>query len=202
MGCDTRCRSTSGASAGSRPTTSTRRIWSSLATATSSQPWRAASVPLRRRVRRRDRSASSLAPARPRPRAAAASRFAEFRTRGASAECSLDVDSENPTGATKLYERAGMTVEIGGRRLRARARMKLRAPRDDDFDAILELMNAHQVGRVRGGRRHRRRAPHVADHAEHRARARHQGARGGRTSRRVRRRRQDERAIRRAGGPT
>jgi hypothetical protein len=23
----------------------------------------------------------------------------------------LDVDSENPTGATKLYERAGMSVE-------------------------------------------------------------------------------------------
>jgi mycothiol synthase len=36
--------------------------------------------------------------------------FAEFRKRGAP-HVKLDVDSENPTGATKLYERAGMSVE-------------------------------------------------------------------------------------------
>jgi mycothiol synthase len=36
--------------------------------------------------------------------------FADFRKRGAP-HVKLDVDSENPTGATKLYERAGMSVE-------------------------------------------------------------------------------------------
>ncbi|MGZ8605159.1 MAG: GNAT family N-acetyltransferase, partial [Actinomycetota bacterium] len=35
--------------------------------------------------------------------------FAELRSRGI-ARCELGVDSENPTGATKLYERAGMQV--------------------------------------------------------------------------------------------
>src|SRR6185295_667629 len=34
---------------------------------------------------------------------------------------------------------------VRGRGLRARTDMKLRAPRDDDFDAMLELMNAHQL---------------------------------------------------------
>ncbi len=37
--------------------------------------------------------------------------FDEFRRRGL-ARAMLTVDSENPTGATRLYERAGMTVEI------------------------------------------------------------------------------------------
>jgi mycothiol synthase len=36
--------------------------------------------------------------------------FAQFRTRGAP-QVKLDVDSENPTGATRLYERAGMSIE-------------------------------------------------------------------------------------------
>jgi mycothiol synthase len=36
--------------------------------------------------------------------------FAEFRKRGAP-HVSLGVDSENPTGATRLYEKAGMHVE-------------------------------------------------------------------------------------------
>ncbi len=36
--------------------------------------------------------------------------FAEFRSRGARF-CGLGVDSENPTGATRLYERAGMRVD-------------------------------------------------------------------------------------------
>ena len=36
--------------------------------------------------------------------------FAEFRMRGAS-HMRLDVDAENPTDATRLYERAGMSVE-------------------------------------------------------------------------------------------
>jgi mycothiol synthase len=38
--------------------------------------------------------------------------FAELRRRGI-ARCELSVDSENPTGATKLYERAGMQVAYG-----------------------------------------------------------------------------------------
>ena len=37
--------------------------------------------------------------------------FVEFRRRGLS-RAGLDVDSENPTGATRLYERAGMRVEL------------------------------------------------------------------------------------------
>ena len=37
--------------------------------------------------------------------------FDEFRRRGL-ARARLTVDSENPTGATRLYERAGMTVEL------------------------------------------------------------------------------------------
>ena len=37
--------------------------------------------------------------------------FEEFRSRGL-ARAVLSVDSENPTGATRLYERAGMTVEL------------------------------------------------------------------------------------------
>jgi ribosomal protein S18 acetylase RimI-like enzyme len=36
--------------------------------------------------------------------------FGEFRRRGL-AKAMLGVDSENPTGATRLYERAGMRVE-------------------------------------------------------------------------------------------
>jgi mycothiol synthase len=38
--------------------------------------------------------------------------FAELGRRG-TARCELSVDSENPTGATKLYERAGMQVAYG-----------------------------------------------------------------------------------------
>ena len=38
--------------------------------------------------------------------------FAELHRRGI-ARCELGVDSENPTGATKLYERAGMQVAYG-----------------------------------------------------------------------------------------
>jgi len=38
--------------------------------------------------------------------------FAELGRRGI-ARCELSVDSENPTGATKLYERAGMQVAYG-----------------------------------------------------------------------------------------
>ena len=37
--------------------------------------------------------------------------FEEFRRRGL-ARAILSVDSENPTGATRLYERAGMSVEL------------------------------------------------------------------------------------------
>jgi mycothiol synthase len=37
--------------------------------------------------------------------------FDEFRRRGL-ARAILSVDSENPTGATRLYERAGMKVEL------------------------------------------------------------------------------------------
>jgi len=40
------------------------------------------------------------------------SAFAELGRRGI-ARCELSVDSENPTGATKLYERAGMQVAYG-----------------------------------------------------------------------------------------
>ncbi len=40
------------------------------------------------------------------------SAFAELDRRGI-ARCELSVDSENPTGATKLYERAGMQVAYG-----------------------------------------------------------------------------------------
>jgi GNAT superfamily N-acetyltransferase len=40
------------------------------------------------------------------------SAFAELGRRGI-ARCELGVDSENPTGATKLYERAGMQVAYG-----------------------------------------------------------------------------------------
>jgi ribosomal protein S18 acetylase RimI-like enzyme len=37
--------------------------------------------------------------------------FGEFHRRGVT-RISLGVDSENPTGATKLYESAGMQVEL------------------------------------------------------------------------------------------
>jgi ribosomal protein S18 acetylase RimI-like enzyme len=37
--------------------------------------------------------------------------FREFRRRGAP-RVSLGVDAENPTGATRLYERAGMQVQV------------------------------------------------------------------------------------------
>jgi mycothiol synthase len=37
--------------------------------------------------------------------------FGEFRRRGVN-RITLGVDSENPTGATKLYESVGMRVEL------------------------------------------------------------------------------------------
>jgi GNAT superfamily N-acetyltransferase len=38
--------------------------------------------------------------------------FDEFRERGLT-RARLNVDAASPTGATRLYERAGMTVELG-----------------------------------------------------------------------------------------
>ena len=61
------------------------------------------------------RRAAAVAAARDRRGAAAASRSREFFRRG-ERTVALGVDAQNPTGATRLYERVGMRVVLGGRR--------------------------------------------------------------------------------------
>ena len=53
---------------------------------------------------------ASMAASRPRERALLLHLLCELRRRGA-ARAGLGVDAENPTGATRLYESAGMYVE-------------------------------------------------------------------------------------------
>ena len=129
----------------SRPTTSSSRSGRSFGTATRSWPWFAA-TPFGTAAAGWPASGSLNDGAG----AGSGSRFFSTRlassTLVASAASGSAWTSENPTGATRLYERAGMrNSRLQSVTFEKSPRVSLRQPRDEEFDAILELMNAHQL---------------------------------------------------------
>ena len=69
--------------------------------------------------------------------------FREFHRRG-QRRVGLGVDSENATGATKLYESVGMVVDTRAGRLGEGARMNIRPFTDDDAPVVAALISAEE----------------------------------------------------------